>query len=57
MEPIDVSEWELDPDYFGLDGETFIVLLNGGDKNTQQTDIETAKSRWEHYLIEGRQGE
>ena len=35
--------------YFGLEGSTIIILLCGGDKNTQLQDIRTAKEYWEDY--------
>jgi putative addiction module killer protein len=35
--------------YFGFDGNTIIILLNGGDKDTQNRDIEKAKSYWKDY--------
>lgn len=35
--------------YFGRDGETLIILLAAGDKRRQQRDIQTARSRWQHY--------
>jgi putative addiction module killer protein len=35
--------------YFGLDGETLVILLAGGTKNRQQVDIDTAKGRWKEY--------
>ncbi|MGE4266344.1 MAG: type II toxin-antitoxin system RelE/ParE family toxin [Deferribacterales bacterium] len=35
--------------YFGKDGETLVVLLCGGDKSSQNKDIETARSLWRHY--------
>lgn len=35
--------------YFGKDGETMIILVGGGTKKRQSTDIETAKSRWKDY--------
>jgi putative addiction module killer protein len=38
--------------YFGLVGDELVVLLNGGDKTNQQSDIDLAKSRWERYLKE-----
>jgi putative addiction module killer protein len=34
--------------YFGIDGDE-IVLLGGGDKHTQVSDIEKAKECWEEY--------
>lgn len=36
--------------YFGLDGDELIILLAGGTKETQQTDIELAKTRWKNWL-------
>jgi putative addiction module killer protein len=36
--------------YFGEDGDTVVVLLNGGDKGRQTKDIETAKAYWKEYL-------
>ncbi|WP_449417282.1 type II toxin-antitoxin system RelE/ParE family toxin [Phormidium nigroviride] len=35
--------------YFGQIGETIVLLLCGGDKSTQQQDIEKAKEYWEDY--------
>lgn len=35
--------------YFGKDGEQIIVLLGGGTKQRQQTDIRFALSRWKSY--------
>jgi len=35
--------------YFGLDGDTLVILLGGGTKKRQQRDIEIAKSRWTDY--------
>lgn len=37
--------------YFGQDGGTFIILLCGGDKNTQQKDILIAKEYWVDYKV------
>lgn len=34
--------------YFGLDGNK-VVLLGGGDKSTQTTDIARAKYRWSDH--------
>ena len=49
--------WELKIDlgpgyriYFGLHGDTVVVLLNGGDKSTQSRDIELAHEFWTEYL-------
>ncbi len=35
--------------YFGCDGFSLIILLIGGDKSTQQRDIDEAKTYWEDY--------
>jgi len=35
--------------YFGYDGTTLVILLAGGIKKRQQTDIATAKDRWKDY--------
>lgn len=35
--------------YFGQVGFTIILLLCGGDKNTQVKDIQTAKKYWRDY--------
>ena len=35
--------------YFGKDGNALIVLLCGGAKKRQKSDIETARSLWRHY--------
>lgn len=35
--------------YFGLDGATLIILLGGGDKTTQQQDIQDAQAYWAGY--------
>jgi putative addiction module killer protein len=36
--------------YFGKDGETLILLLCGGDKDSQARDIDRAKDYWRNYL-------
>jgi len=36
--------------YLGEDGNTIVVLLSGGDKDSQQRDIEKAKAYWKEYL-------
>lgn len=36
--------------YFGVDGDEFIILINGGTKENQQDDIITAQSNWSEYL-------
>lgn len=35
--------------YFGEDGDKIVVLLIGGDKGTQEKDIQKARSYWEDY--------
>lgn len=35
--------------YYGLDGEKIVLLLFGGDKSTQDKDIEKAKEYWKDY--------
>ena len=35
--------------YFGQEGATILLLLCGGDKGTQNKDIETAKRYWDEY--------
>lgn len=35
--------------YFGLDGDAIIILLGGGSKQRQASDIEAAQERWVDY--------
>lgn len=35
--------------YFGEDAGNIVVLLCGGDKDSQTRDIETAKTYWKEY--------
>ncbi len=35
--------------YFGEDGDTVVVVLVGGDKSSQEKDIEQAKIYWQEY--------
>lgn len=35
--------------YFGKDGNALIILLCGGTKKRQQSDIETARRLWRDY--------
>ena len=35
--------------YFGKDGDTVVILLGGGTKERQQSDIVTAKQVWADY--------
>jgi len=35
--------------YFGKDGERLVILLGGGTKKRQQTDIDAAHALWAEY--------
>ncbi len=35
--------------YFGLDGNTLVLLLCGGDKGAQKKDIQKAVALWKEY--------
>ena len=35
--------------YFGWDGKALVILLGGGTKRRQSTDIEAALRRWRDY--------
>ena len=35
--------------YFGKEGEQIVILLSGGTKQRQQSDIRLALDRWEDY--------
>src|SRR5215218_9104166 len=35
--------------YFGRDGETLVILLTGGTKKRQQSDIDRAHLYWQDY--------
>ncbi len=35
--------------YIGQDGRDFVILLIGGDKKSQKSDIKTAKEYWRSY--------
>jgi putative addiction module killer protein len=57
-EPVGEGVFELKIDfgpgyqvYFGMDGAD-VILLWGGDKSTQQADIQKAKEHWGHYHAE-----
>ncbi len=43
--------------YFALAGDVMVVLLGGGDKDTQDKDIEAAQALWQEYknALEGHQ--
>jgi putative addiction module killer protein len=54
---VDTGVWELRMHfgpgyriYFGLDGNTFVILLCGGDKSTQDSDIKRAREYWADYM-------
>ena len=36
--------------YYGLDGPKIVVLIGGGDKSTQDKDIQRAQQLWKEYL-------
>ncbi|MDO8804544.1 MAG: type II toxin-antitoxin system RelE/ParE family toxin [Elusimicrobiota bacterium] len=36
--------------YYGKEGKTLVILLQGGDKKSQPADIETAHGYWLDYL-------
>jgi len=35
--------------YFGRDGQTVVILLAGGEKRSQESDIKRAKGYWSDY--------
>ena len=37
--------------YLAKDGDTLIILLGGGTKKRQQTDIDRAKAMWAEYKM------
>ncbi len=39
--------------YFGEDDENIVVLLCGGDKDSQKQDIRAAKEYWKEYRSNG----
>ncbi len=36
--------------YFGEHNERMVILLTGGDKSSQSSDIEKAKQYWKEYI-------
>ncbi|OGR53008.1 MAG: hypothetical protein A2049_04605 [Elusimicrobia bacterium GWA2_62_23] len=36
--------------YYGMEGRTLVILLEAGGKNTQASDITSAKRFWQDYL-------
>ena len=64
VEPVGsgVSEYKLDwgPGYriyFGQDGKTLIILVGGGTKKRQSSDIESAQKHWAEYKRRKRREE
>ena len=54
--PVGDGVWELRLDwgpgyrvYYARAGDVLILLLCGGDKRTQQKDIEQARAYWQHH--------
>ena len=41
--------------YFGMDGDTLIILLGGGTKKRQSNDVEAAQDLWREYKQRKRQ--
>ena len=39
--------------YFGEDAENIVILLCGGDKDSQKRDINAAKEYWKEYQSNG----
>ena len=39
--------------YLGQDGESIVILLCGGDKGSQTSDIRSAREYWRQYNAEG----
>lgn len=42
--------------YFGRVQQTVVLLLSGGDKDSQAEDIQTAKSYWREFKSGAREG-
>jgi len=43
--------------YFGKDGDKVVILLAGGTKKDQQSDIKEATERWQDYKQRKKSGE
>jgi putative addiction module killer protein len=39
--------------YIGEEADNIVVLLCGGDKSTQEQDIDTAQAYWKEYINNG----
>ncbi len=39
--------------YFGIDKDVLVLIILGGDKSSQNRDIEKAQEFWKMYLVEG----
>lgn len=39
--------------YYGKHGDVIVILLGGGDKKSQQSDIEEAIAHWENWKKQG----
>jgi putative addiction module killer protein len=39
--------------YFGIEKDTLVLIILGGDKSSQNRDIKKAQELWKMYLIEG----
>jgi putative addiction module killer protein len=42
--------------YFGKDGPQLVLLLLGGDKSTQTTDVARAQASWKAFQEDKRRG-
>jgi putative addiction module killer protein len=43
--------------YIGKDGECLVILLGGGTKKRQNTDISVASARWQDYKKRKKEGD
>jgi putative addiction module killer protein len=43
--------------YLGKDGDCLVILLGGGTKKRQQTDISLAIARWQDYKQRKKEGD
>jgi putative addiction module killer protein len=44
------------PDLLGKDGQQLVLLLLGGDKSTQASDVARAQASWKAYQEDKRRG-